>query len=190
MQAYRGVATALLPLSGAAICGWLLLQPVTGSIADIAASILVCSIWVSFQPLVESAGLEDGLALTLSAPDDRGHRHRILDRRTAVQTAAISVSPGRQSSAIGGFLSAMVVGLIRGQLMGWPVHGLGLLQGPDCPVRVGGRPDGIHDETRYRLIPETCCPATWDLDRSTVPVRSAVVYYAIAICQPLLASNS
>jgi len=33
------LAAAVLPLSGAAICGWLLLQPVTGSIADIAASI-------------------------------------------------------------------------------------------------------------------------------------------------------
>ncbi len=33
------VSEAILPLSGAAICGWLLLQPVTGSIADIAASI-------------------------------------------------------------------------------------------------------------------------------------------------------
>ncbi|WP_320664710.1 phosphatidate cytidylyltransferase [Prochlorococcus sp. MIT 1223] len=30
---------AVLPLSGAAICGWLLLQPKTGSIADIASSI-------------------------------------------------------------------------------------------------------------------------------------------------------
>ena len=33
------LAAAVLPLSGAAICGWLLLQPITGSIADIAASI-------------------------------------------------------------------------------------------------------------------------------------------------------
>ena len=33
------LASAVLPVSGAAICGWLLLQPVTGSIADIAASI-------------------------------------------------------------------------------------------------------------------------------------------------------
>ena len=30
---------AIVPLSGAAICGWLILQPLTGSIADIAASI-------------------------------------------------------------------------------------------------------------------------------------------------------
>ncbi len=33
------LTAAVLPLSGAAICGWLLLQPITGSIADIAASI-------------------------------------------------------------------------------------------------------------------------------------------------------
>ncbi|WP_269622780.1 phosphatidate cytidylyltransferase [Prochlorococcus marinus] len=33
------LANAVLPLSGAAICGWLLLQPIAGSIADIAASI-------------------------------------------------------------------------------------------------------------------------------------------------------
>ena len=33
------LAAAILPLSGAAICGWLLLQPKTGSISDIAASI-------------------------------------------------------------------------------------------------------------------------------------------------------
>ena len=31
------LAAAVLPLSGALICGWLLLQPLTGSIADIAA---------------------------------------------------------------------------------------------------------------------------------------------------------
>ena len=35
----EALAAAVLPLAGAAICGWLLLQPVTGSIADIAASI-------------------------------------------------------------------------------------------------------------------------------------------------------
>ena len=35
----EALAAAVLPLAGAAICGWLLLQPVTGSIADIAASV-------------------------------------------------------------------------------------------------------------------------------------------------------
>ena len=33
------LSAAVLPLAGASICGWLLLQPLTGSIADIAASI-------------------------------------------------------------------------------------------------------------------------------------------------------
>tara|TARA_Y100001968_G_scaffold161721_1_gene147917 strand:+ start:13289 stop:14143 length:855 start_codon:yes stop_codon:yes gene_type:complete len=33
------LTAAVLPLSGAAICGWLLLQPITGSISDIASSI-------------------------------------------------------------------------------------------------------------------------------------------------------
>ncbi len=33
------LSAGVLPLTGAAICGWLLLQPKTGSIADIAASI-------------------------------------------------------------------------------------------------------------------------------------------------------
>ncbi len=34
------LSNAVLPIAGVAICGWLLLQPVTGSISDIAASIL------------------------------------------------------------------------------------------------------------------------------------------------------
>ena len=62
------VAHAVLPLSGAAICGWLLLQPVTGSIADIAASIFglfylgfLPSHWLSLR------GLDNGLEITLSA---------------------------------------------------------------------------------------------------------------------------
>ena len=35
----KELANAVVPLSGAAICGWLLLQPLTGSISDIATSI-------------------------------------------------------------------------------------------------------------------------------------------------------
>ncbi len=34
------LSSAVLPLAGVAICGWLLLQPITGSISDIASSIL------------------------------------------------------------------------------------------------------------------------------------------------------
>lgn len=35
----KELANSVVPLSGAAICGWLLLQPITGSISDIATSI-------------------------------------------------------------------------------------------------------------------------------------------------------
>ena len=55
------ISDAILPLSGAAICGWLLLQPVTGSIADIAASIFglfylgfLPSHWIKLRNLLES----------------------------------------------------------------------------------------------------------------------------------------
>ncbi len=55
------ISDAILPLSGAAICGWLLLQPVTGSIADIAASIFglfylgfLPSHWIRLRNLLES----------------------------------------------------------------------------------------------------------------------------------------
>lgn len=54
------ISEAILPLSGAAICGWLLLQPVTGSIADIAASIFglfylgfLPSHWLKLRNLLE-----------------------------------------------------------------------------------------------------------------------------------------
>ena len=63
------VAAAVLPASGAVICGWLLLQPVTGTIADIAASIFglfylgfLPSYWIRLRELEGS-----GLALTLLA---------------------------------------------------------------------------------------------------------------------------
>ncbi len=55
------ISDAILPLSGAAICGWLLLQPVTGSIADIAASIFglfylgfLPSHWIKLRNLLAS----------------------------------------------------------------------------------------------------------------------------------------
>jgi len=54
------LAAAVLPLSGAAICGWLLLQPLTGSIADIASSIFALfylgflpSYWIRLRELTD-----------------------------------------------------------------------------------------------------------------------------------------
>ena len=78
---------AVLPLSGAAICGWLLLQPVTGSIADIAASIFglfylgfLPSHWLRLRNLtdfdvapvlqrlsLDNSWLSSGLLITLAA---------------------------------------------------------------------------------------------------------------------------
>tara|TARA_Y100001968_G_scaffold236782_1_gene220090 strand:- start:2097 stop:2984 length:888 start_codon:yes stop_codon:yes gene_type:complete len=55
------ISDAILPLSGAAICCWLLLQPITGSIADIAASIFglfylgfLPSHWIKLRNLLDS----------------------------------------------------------------------------------------------------------------------------------------
>ena len=55
------ISDAILPLSGAAICCWLLLQPITGSIADIAASIFglfylgfLPSHWIKLRNLTET----------------------------------------------------------------------------------------------------------------------------------------
>ena len=54
------LSSAVLPLAGVAICGWLLLQPTTGSISDISASILglfylgyLPSYWIRLRNLVD-----------------------------------------------------------------------------------------------------------------------------------------
>ncbi len=56
----ENLASAVLPVSGAAICVWLILQPITGSIADIAASIFglfylgyLPSYWIRLRNLSE-----------------------------------------------------------------------------------------------------------------------------------------
>jgi phosphatidate cytidylyltransferase len=192
----EAVASAVLPLSGAAICGWLLLQPVTGSIADIAASIFglfylgfLPSHWLSLR------GLEDGLAITLSAclmivATDIGSW--AVGRRYG-QRPLSPISPGKTiEGAIGGFLSAMFVGLICGQLMGWPLHGLpGLLLGAlialfalvgDLTESMMKRDAGVKDSGD--VLPGH----GGILDRiDSYLFTPAVVYYAIALCQPLLA---
>ncbi len=137
------IAAAVLPLSGAAICGWLLLQPVTGSIADIAASIFglfylgfLPSHWLRLRNLVDlellpsmqlgSISISDpftsGMAITLVAclmivASDIGSyavghsfgRHPLSP-----------ISPGKTiEGAIGGFLSAMIVGVMAVELFSW-----------------------------------------------------------------------
>jgi len=138
---------AILPLSGAAICAWLLLQPVTGSIADVAASIFglfylgfLPSHWLALRNLSApelapgTAWLcSSGLAITFSTclmivACDIGAWGvgKRLGRRPLS-----AISPGKTvEGAIGGVVSSMLMGLICGNAMGWPFGGLpGLLLG-------------------------------------------------------------
>jgi phosphatidate cytidylyltransferase len=121
------------------ICGWLLLQPVTGTIADIAASIFALfylgslpSHWIKLR------GLEDptlapslaqlgnpvsaGMALTLLAcllivATDIGSY--VIGRRLGRRPLS-PISPGKTvEGAVGGILCAMAVGASGGLLLGW-----------------------------------------------------------------------
>ncbi len=144
------MAAAVLPLSGAAICGWLLLQPITGSIADIAASIFglfylgfLPSHWLRLRNLMDfdiAPGLSvlsdrwadllsPGMAITLVAclmivASDIGS---YCLGRTFGRIPLSPISPGKTiEGAIGGVLCAMCVGALAGVLLGW---GLGWLLG-------------------------------------------------------------
>lgn len=118
------VAAAVLPASGAVICGWLLLQPVTGTIADIAASVFglfylgfLPSHWIKLRALPEG-----GLGLTLLAcflivATDIGSY--VIGRRLGRRPLS-PISPGKTvEGALGGVACAMAVGAIGGQWVGW-----------------------------------------------------------------------
>ena len=118
------VAAAVLPASGAVICGWLLLQPVTGTIADIAASVFglvylgfLPSHWITLRALPE-----EGLALTLLAcflivATDIGSY--VIGRRLGRRPLS-PISPGKTvEGALGGVGCALGVGAIGGSWIGW-----------------------------------------------------------------------
>lgn len=118
------VAAAVLPASGAVICGWLLLQPVTGTIADIAASVFglfylgfLPSHWITLRALPE-----EGLALTLLAcflivATDIGSY--VIGRRLGRRPLS-PISPGKTvEGAFGGVGCALGVGAIGGSWIGW-----------------------------------------------------------------------
>ncbi len=137
----EALAAAVLPLSGAAICAWLLLQPVTGSIADIAASIFglfylgfLPSHWLALRNLTATelapgtATLcSSGLAITLSTclmivASDIGSW--AFGKRFGRRPLS-PISPSKTvEGALGGFACAMAVGLICARVMGWPLGGL------------------------------------------------------------------
>ncbi len=134
---------AVLPLSGAAICCWLLLQPVTGSIADIAASIFglfylgfLPSHWLKLRHLSDmslSHGFHllpadwpgvvtSGMAITFVAC--------LMIVATDIGSYCLGLSFGRHSlspispgktveGAVGGLLCAMAIGAIFGELFQW-----------------------------------------------------------------------
>ncbi len=119
------VAAAVLPASGAVICGWLLLQPVTGTIADIAASVFglfylgfLPSHWIKLRALSDG-----GLGLTLLAcflivATDIGSY--VIGRRLGRRPLS-PISPGKTvEGALGGVVCAMAVGAIGGSWIGWP----------------------------------------------------------------------
>jgi phosphatidate cytidylyltransferase len=133
------VAAAVLPASGAVICGWLLLQPITGTIADIAASVFglfylgfLPSHWIKLRDLSDAAlapnlhalglPISPGNALTLLAcflivATDIGAY--VIGRRWG-QHPLSPISPGKTvEGALGGVACACCVGGLGGELLGW-----------------------------------------------------------------------
>ncbi len=132
------LASAVLPLSGAAICGWLLLQPKTGSIADIAASIFglfylgyLPSHWLRLRQLTQPPlppeafnWLSTGFVVTLMAclmivASDIGSYW--IGRRFG-RLPLSPISPGKTvEGAVGGLGAAVTVGVVFSVWLQWPV---------------------------------------------------------------------
>lgn len=136
----HALADAVLPVAGAVICGWLMLQPRTGTIADIAASIFglfylgfLPSFWIRLRDLTATnlaphlVGLpwpfSSGMALTLMAclmivATDIGSY--VIGRRFGRHPLS-PISPGKTvEGAFGGLACSMAVGALGGTLLGWP----------------------------------------------------------------------
>lgn len=124
----QDLAAAVLPVAGAVICGWLLLQPITGTIADIAASVFglfylgfLPSHWIKLRELPDGLGL----ALTLTAcfmvvATDIGSY--VIGRRLGRRPLS-PISPGKTvEGALGGLVCAMGVGVIGGSAIAWHAH--------------------------------------------------------------------
>ena len=136
-------ADAVVPLASLVICGWLLLQPQTGSIADVAASIfgfyylgVLPSHWLRLRavdavaPLhvqhwtMPIAGLSAGLALTLFttamilAVDITAY---VCGQRFG-RRLLTRVSPGKTvEGTTSGFVAAALVGTGGAMVLDWPL---------------------------------------------------------------------
>ncbi len=137
------VTAAVLPLSGAAICGWLLLQPVTGSIADVAASIFglfylgfLPSHWLRLRNFngLDLSKLKELFPDSLSGIFTSGMAITILVCLMIVASDIGSyvvgrnfgrhplspVSPGKTiEGAVGGLICAIAIGAVAGELLQW-----------------------------------------------------------------------
>ena len=207
---------AVLPLSGAAICGWLLLQPVTGSIADIAASIFglfylgfLPSHWLKLRNLtdfdlapilqrlsLDNSWLSSGLLITLAAclmvvASDIGSY--MIGRRFGRHPLS-PISPSKTiEGAIGGALCSVAVGALMACLMGWTLGWLsgGLLGALVALFALVG------DLTESMMKRDAGVKDSGDalpghggiLDRiDSYLFTPAVVYYALILMMPLIAN--
>ncbi len=207
---------AVLPLSGAAICGWLLLQPKTGSIADIAASIFglfylgfLPSHWLKLRNLtdfdvapilqrlsIDNSWLSSGLLITLAAclmvvASDIGSY--MIGRRIGRHPLS-PISPSKTiEGAIGGALCSVLVGALMASLMGWTLAWLsgGLLGALVALFALVG------DLTESMMKRDAGVKDSGDalpghggiLDRiDSYLFTPAVVYYALILMMPLIAN--
>ena len=206
---------AVLPLSGAAICGWLLLQPVTGSIADIAASIFglfylgfLPSHWIRLRSLSDInliqglnlppnnflSSVSPGMAITFVAclmivATDIGSYG--FGRRFGKHSLS-PISPGKTiEGAIGGLFCAMAIGTISGELFNW---NLGFLVGGTLGVLVslfalvGDLTESMMKRNAGLKDSGDVLPGHGGiLDRiDSYLFTPAVVYYAVTLLIPLL----
>ena len=208
---------AVLPLSGAAICGWLLLQPVTGSIADIAASIFglfylgfLPSHWLRLRNLtdfdvapvlqrlsLDNSWLSSGLLITLAAclmvvASDIGSY--MIGRRFGRHPLS-PISPSKTiEGAIGGALCSVLVGALMASLMGWTLAWLsgGLLGALVALFALVG------DLTESMMKRDAGVKDSGDalpghggiLDRiDSYLFTPAVVYYALVLVMPLITNK-